>query len=60
VVCGYGEQPHDRAAATFGNDVAEPALERFGEGRELLGRVKDRLRNFQCAELEKPTERDLG
>jgi hypothetical protein len=60
VVCGYGEQPHDRAAATFGNDVAEPARERFGEGRELLGRVKDRLRNFSAQNVRSQLNETLG
>ena len=56
----YGEQRHTSAAERFANDVAEQARERFGEGRELLGRVKVRLRNFSAQDLRRTTERDLG
>lgn len=42
----YGEQPHLTAAERFANDVAKQARERFGEGREVLGRVKTRLKNL--------------
>lgn len=48
----YGWQSHDTAARSFANDVAEQARERFEEGRELLHRVKDRLRNFSAEVLQ--------
>jgi len=56
----YGEQRHTSAAERFANDVAEQARERFGEGRELLGRVKVRLRNFSAQHLEGQLNATLG
>ena len=56
----YGEQPHGSAAERFANDVAEQARERFGEGRELLGRVKARLRNFSDQVLRNQLNETLG
>ena len=34
------------ASEQFANDVAEQARERFGEGRELLQRVRTKVRNY--------------
>ena len=56
----YGELPHTSAAERFANDVAEQARERFGEGRELLGRVKVRLRNFSAQNLMGQLNATLG
>ena len=56
----YGEQKHTSAADGFANDVAEQARERFGEGRELLGRVKVRLRNFSAQDLRSQLNETLG
>lgn len=56
----YGEQPHTSAAERFANDLAEQARERFGEGRELLGRVKVRLRNFSAQALRGQLNATLG
>jgi PD-(D/E)XK nuclease superfamily len=56
----YGEQRHTPAAERFGNDVAEQARERFVEGRELLGRVKGRLRNFSAEVLNRQLNATLG
>ena len=56
----YGELRHTSAAETFANDVAAQARERFGEGRELLGRVKVRLRNFSAQDLRRQLNETLG
>jgi hypothetical protein len=56
----FGEQRHSSAAEGFANDVAEQARERFGEGRELLGRVKIRLRNFSAQVLKGQLNATLG
>jgi hypothetical protein len=56
----YGEQPHTSSAERFANDVAEQARERFGEGRELLRRVKGRLRNFSAQFLRSQLNATLG
>ena len=56
----YGEQRHSSAAERFANDVAEQARERFGEGREMLGRVKVRLRNYAAQVLKGQLDATLG
>jgi len=56
----YGWQPHDTVAERFANDVAEQARERFEEGRELLHRVKNRLRNFSAEVLQDQLNATLG
>lgn len=56
----YGEQRHSSAAERFANEVAEQARERFGEGRELLGRVKGRLRNFGDKDLRRQLNATFG
>ena len=42
----YREQSQEAAARKFADDVANQAVERFGEGRELLQRVKGRLKTY--------------
>lgn len=56
----YGERLHSSAAENFANDVAEQARERFEEGRELLQRVKGRMRNFSAEVLSKQLNATLG
>lgn len=56
----YAEQPQSSAAARFGNDVAEQALERFGEGRDLLATVKRRLASYCKAALVPQLDATLG
>jgi len=47
----YGEQKITQAAERFATDMAQQAQERFGEGRELLQRLKERLKVFATAVL---------
>ena len=42
----YREQSQDLAAKRFADDTANQALEIFSEGRELLQRIKGRLKRF--------------
>ena len=42
----YAELKHDLAAEKFARDVSQQAQERFGEGRALLSKVKDRLTTY--------------
>lgn len=49
----YGEQQQETAAERFANDVAEQARERFGEGRELLLRIKHQLVTY-CRGILRP------
>lgn len=56
----YAEQRHDSAAERLANDVAEQARQRFGEGRELLMRVKHRLTNFSDEHLRRQLNATLG
>ena len=42
----YQEQNQDVAAERFASDLAQQARESFGEGREVLQRVKARLRSY--------------
>ena len=56
----YAEQRHGSAAERFANDVAEQARERFGEGRELLMRVKYRLTNFSDEHLRRQLNATFG
>ncbi|MFW7414115.1 PD-(D/E)XK nuclease family protein [Demequina sp. SO4-18] len=55
----YGEQPGP-AGERFASDLADQARERFGEGRELLQRVKDRLRTFAAGPLTSQLNTTLG
>lgn len=52
----YQEQPQEVAAKRFADDLAVQARERFGEGRDLLQRVKGRLSAFS----EGPLRRQLN
>lgn len=52
----YQEQPQGVAAERFADDLAVQARERFGEGRDLLQRVKGRLSAFS----EGPLRRQLN
>jgi hypothetical protein len=52
----YQAQPLEVAAARFADDLAVQARERFGEGRDLLQRVKGRLSAFS----EGPLRRQLN
>lgn len=56
----YAEQQHSPASERFANDVAEQARERFGEGRELLMRVKHRLTNYGDHYLKRQLNTTLG
>jgi hypothetical protein len=56
----YQERPQDLAADRFANDLAEQARERFGEGRELMHRVKARLRSFGTEVLGPQLNATLG
>ena len=56
----YAEQPHSSAAERFANDVSVQARERFGEGRELLMRVKRRLTACGNEHLKKQLNATLG
>jgi hypothetical protein len=56
----YAEQKHGPAAERFANDVAVQARERFGEGRELLMRVKHRLTTYGNEHLKKQLNSTLG
>lgn len=56
----YGEQQHSSAAERFANDVSVQARERFGEGREVLMRVKHRLTAYSNEHLRKQLNAELG
>lgn len=56
----YGEKNQDSAAERFANEVAEQARERFEEGRDVLQRVKERLRNFGSEVLREQLDATLG
>lgn len=56
----YGLLPQDSAAMAFGEDIARQAVERFGEGRELLQRVKGRLRTYCDGVLRRQLEATFG
>ena len=56
----YAEQQYGPAAERFANDVSVQARERFGEGRELLMRVKHRLTTYGSEHLAKQLDAELG
>lgn len=56
----YGWQRHEEAAGQFASDVAELAKERFDEGRGLLQRAKERLRNYSDGPLRRQLDESLG
>ena len=66
VMCSTGEASryqaanHEMARLKFGEDVAQQAEERFEEGRELLQRVKDRLRSHCDRVLRQQLDEKLG
>jgi len=66
VMCATGEagryraQSQDAAALKFADDVAKQASERFGEGRELLQRVKGRLKTYGARVLQPQLNATLG
>ena len=59
----YAKNNIDQVAEQFASDLQEQARERFGEGRELLQRVKDRLKAFSREvlrrQLDAATSRNL-
>ncbi len=56
----YGYQSQELAATSFADDIAGQAVERFGEGRELLQRVKGRLKTFCDRVLRHQLEATFG
>ena len=56
----YQEKRQDVAAEQFASDLAEQARERFGEGRELLRRIKGRLKSFSAGALMRQLNTTLG
>ena len=66
VMCSTGEASRyqatnqEMARLKFGEDVAQQAEERFEEGRELLQRVKDRLRSYCDRVLRQQLDEELG
>jgi hypothetical protein len=56
----YKEKDRDIAAEKFASDLAQQARERFGEGRELLRRVKERLRSYGTGVLIQQLNGTLG
>ncbi len=56
----YKEKDRDIAAEKFVSDLAQQARERFGEGRELLRRVKERLRSYGTGVLIQQLNGTLG
>ena len=59
----YAKNNIDQVAEQFASDLQEQARERFGEGRGLLQRVKDRLKAFSSEvlrrQLDAATSRNL-
>jgi hypothetical protein len=56
----YAATPHSSAAERFASDVAVQARQRFVEGRELLRRLKHRLRSYSQNLLRGQLEAELG
>jgi PD-(D/E)XK nuclease superfamily len=56
----YRWQKQDEARAKFAEDVANQASERFGEGREVLQRLKGRLRDYAANVLQPQLNETLG
>ncbi len=56
----YQEKATDIAARKFADDVAQQAFERFGEGRDLLQRLKRELKTFSEQELKLQLNVTLG
>jgi len=66
VMCATGEagryraQSQEAAALKFADDVARQAAERFGEGRELLQRIKGRLKTYGAQVLQPQLNATMG
>lgn len=56
----YQERRQDVAAEQFANELADQAKERFGEGRDLLQRVKARLKSYCAHHLLRQLNATLG
>lgn len=56
----YQEKNRDLAAEKFASDLAQQARERLGEGRELLRRLKERLRSGGRTVLIQQLNETLG
>ena len=56
----YRWQRQDDAQAKFAEDIASQASERFSEGREVLQRLKGRLRNYSTNVLQPQLNQTLG
>lgn len=56
----YQERDRELAAERFASDLAQQARERFGEGREVLQRVKARLRSYASTILGPQLNATLG
>ena len=56
----YGFQQQDVAAEQFASDLAEQARERFGEGKELLQRAKDRVTAYSRGPLSRQLDETFG
>lgn len=56
----YQERDRDVAAERFASDLAQQAREQFGEGREVLQRVKARLRSYGTTVLSQQLNTTLG
>lgn len=56
----YQEKNQVVAAERFGDDIAQQARERMWEGRDVLQRVKNRLRTFSSSVLIKQLNVTLG
>lgn len=56
----YQEKSSDLAAQKFADDVAQQAMQRFVEGRELLQRVKGSLKSFSAQVLRHQLNASLG
>ncbi len=56
----YRVQRHEQAALAFSEAVADQARERFTEGREVLQRVKNRLKDYCASALQTRLNQTLG
>ncbi len=56
----YQLMRHDVAAEQFASDLAAQAKDRFGDSRQLLQRIKARLKNFSDETLRRQLNGSLG
>ena len=56
----YQEKWAGLAAQKFADDIAQQAMERFAEGRDLLQRVKSKLRTYSATTLQAQLNATLG